>query len=120
MGSVRRGQLVGRDAFAQALGGLSGETIRKVEYGYQNLGKSARLLFDRLAQNTAPRELHEELAPYGTPVPATPAPTAQQIADIALDEGRRTRAAEVARAAGVDIRQALEWLIRNELENGKQ
>lgn len=106
-----------REEFGELLGGLSGETIRHVEGGHQNLGKSAIAAVERLAS----AEVRETPPAYRVRIPDTAKPgptlTPERAADLMLDDELRAQAGKVAAALGCDLRKAMTIVIENRLEN---
>jgi len=113
--SVRERLGMYRDEFGEALGGLSAETIRHVESGHQNLGKAAQAAVEKLAAG----EVRE-----GPPLYAqldekakTAGMTAEEIAELLVDESLEAQAAEIARVLGCDLRRAYTIVIRERVDN---
>lgn len=102
-----------REEFGELLGGLSGETIRHVEGGHQNLGKTAMAAVERLAS----ADVRETPPAYRVRIPDSPTLTPERAADLMLDEKLRAQAAAVATALGCDLRKAMTIVIENRLEN---
>lgn len=97
--------------------GVSANTVENVEGGHQNLGRAAKLAYERLRAG----ELGETPGTYNanrTHGPPDPHQEARRIAAFAADQMLRAKAGELSRVLDGTIEEALVILIERELRKG--